>query len=319
MPSDALLTCVRALEERMGSQSARQPSVEQRRELYRSMRPGATPDADTRYEATDIGGIGAEWVWVPGVSRDRTILYVHGGGFVAGAPPAFRRLAGRLSRACGASVAVLDYRLAPEYPFPAALNDTIAGYLGLVGGAGADTEIVVGGDSAGGALAISAVVALRERGVRLPSAMFALSPAADLSLSSPSVHDPDFPDPLIPAGSDDLRETYAWYLAGHDARDPHVSPVYADLTGLPPLHVEVGGAERLIDDSRRLVARATECGVPATLAVTGAAMRNFLLAAPDTPEMFAAIERVAAHITRTSNLSTQKGTDQLPSQTTHRY
>jgi acetyl esterase/lipase len=140
------------------------------------------------------------------------------------------------------------------------------------------------------------LVAARDAGVAMPSAVFALSPAADLSLASPSIRDVTIPDLFMPAGAAQQRDSFAAYLSGADPRDGRASPVYADLSGLPPLLVEVGGAERLIDDARRLVERAVACGVPASLAVTEGGFHTLPILAPDTPEAEATMARIAAHL-----------------------
>jgi epsilon-lactone hydrolase len=225
------------------------------------------------------------------------VLHCHGGGFRAGSPRGSRQFAGRLSRASKARIAVLDYRLAPEHPFPAALDDLIASYRGLLDAGQAAASIAFGGDSiGGGTLALAALPAVRQSSLPLPASAFALSPLTDLTLSSPAIADPACRDPLARDGRQFEEAVHDYLPEGQNPAAPLVSPLYADWSGLPAVHIEVGSTERLIDDARRLAERARLAGVPATLEVTDGAVHAFPATAPETPEAEAAIERIANHL-----------------------
>ena len=272
-------------------------TVQQHRAMHDALLARRPPDQDVRIEATTLGGVAAEWVWADGVPADRVVLHCHGGGFRAGSPRGSRQFAGRLSRASNARIAALDYRLAPEHKFPAALDDMIAGYRGLLEAGHAAASIAFGGESiGGGTLALAALAAVRESGLPLPASAFALSPLTDLTLSSAAITDPAGRDPLAHDGRQFAAAVRDYLPAGQDPAAPLVSPLYADWSGLPAVHIEVGSTERLIDDARRLIERARLAGVPATLEVTEEGVHAFPATTPDTPEARAAIERLGRHL-----------------------
>lgn len=199
-----------------------------------------------------------EWVAAPRARSDCVILYLHGGGYVSGSPRTHRALMGHLSRHARAYILALDYRLAPEHVFPAALEDAWAAYWWLLNRGVPPGRIAVAGDSAGGGLALALLLALRDAGAPLPAGGICFSPWVDLALTGASLHKNKLTDFI---NEDILRATAEMYLGGHDPRDPLVSPLYADLRGLPPLLVQAGSAELLYDDSRRLAHNARKAGV----------------------------------------------------------
>ncbi len=224
-----------------------------------------TPDAPgVSYERGAVGGVRGIWcrprTAVPGV----VILYLHGGAYVLGSAHAYRHLAGQVAARANATAFVADYRLAPEDPFPAALDDALAAYRGLVE-AGARTLAIVGDSSGGGlalaVLSITRAEALAGTGVG-PRAAVALSPWTDLALTGPSMEERAGDDPILTPAM--LATTGGSYLQGHDPRDPLASPLYGRLAGLPPIQLHVGTSEVLLDDSRRYVERARREGVDAT-------------------------------------------------------
>jgi epsilon-lactone hydrolase len=296
MPSEQMQALIDALRDYVPERGTL--TVEEHRAMHEELLARRPPDEDVRIEATTLGGVAAEWVWAQGVPADRVVLHFHGGGFRAGSPRGSRQFAGRLSRASGARVAVLDYRLAPEHPFPAALDDVIASYRGLLDAGQTPASVAFGGESiGGGTLALAALPAVRERGLPLPASAFALSPLTDLTLSSPAISDPASRDPLAGDARQFAAAVRDYLRPGEDPAAPFVSPLYADWSGLPAVHIEVGSTERLIDDARRLIDRARLAGVPATLDVTEGAVHAFPATAPGTPEATAAIERIAHHLT----------------------
>lgn len=217
--------------------------------------------ADLSVEPVSAKGVPAEWVAAPGASGS-VILYLHGGGYVIGSIATHRDIAGRISRASGARVLLAGYRLGPEHPFPAAVEDAVACYRWLRSEGFAAGNISIAGDSAGGGLTMATLLALRDAGDELPACGVCLSPWVDLTLSGASMTERDALDPMVHA--DMLGMMANLYLNGADPRQALASPIFADLTGLPPLLIQVGTAETLFDDSARLAELAGQAGVPVT-------------------------------------------------------
>lgn len=206
-----------------------------------------------------------EWVTPTTAEGRRVVLYLHGGGYVSGSPATHRTVTGQLAQAAGARLLALAYRLAPEHPFPAALEDAWAAYWWLLTEEQIPpAQIVVAGDSAGGGLTIALLLALRDAGVPLPAGAVGLSPWLDLTLSGATMIANAATDYL---NRDILRASAQMYSHGHALDDPLISPLFADLRGLPPLLLQAGGAEMLLDDSRRFAARAQAAGVAVELAI----------------------------------------------------
>lgn len=225
----------------------------------------APPPDDARYEETTFAGRPAAWIQADGASADRTLLYLHGGGYCVGSLKSHRGLATDLSRAAGVRVLLLDYRLAPEHPFPAALDDAVAAYRALLEQGVAARHIAIAGDSAGGGLTAATLLALRDAGLPRPAAAVLLSPWLDLTLSGASMEGCAARDPMVQR--EPLQRMADAYLAGADPRTPLASPLFADLHGLPPLLIHVGTAETLLDDATRFAARARAADVPVRLDV----------------------------------------------------
>ncbi|MCI0661266.1 MAG: alpha/beta hydrolase [Acidobacteria bacterium] len=204
--------------------------------------------------------------WVVFTEKPRlTIYYLHGGGYAAGSPGHYRPFTAALSRATNARVFALDYRLAPEHRFPAAVDDAVRGYRWLIKNGLSPDNIVIGGDSAGGGLTISTLISLRDAGERLPSAAFCFSPWTDLACTGKSMAINDNRDPMF--YSEFVCRMAPVYLGFASPGNPLASPIYADLSNLPPLLIYVGSSEVLLDDSLRLSERAKECGVNVDLRV----------------------------------------------------
>ena len=221
--------------------------------------------ADVRVEPADLGGLAAEWA-IPGkADPGRALLYFHGGGYVIGSPASHRHLTGRLAIAARARVLSVDYRLAPEHPFPAAVNDGLQSYRWMLDQGMDPHHLAVGGDSAGGGLALAALLRAREEGLAMPAAVIALSPWTDLTCESPTYESRRQADPMIEKSG--ITAMAELYLHGADPRNPLASPLFADLTGLPPLLIQVGNDEVLLDDAREIERRARAAGVDARLEV----------------------------------------------------
>ncbi len=221
---------------------------------------------------------------------DRLILYFHGGGYATGSIATHRDLACRLSAVSGARVLLVDYRLAPEHPFPAAVADGTAVYHYILQNGFAPEQIVVGGDSAGGGLALAVLLALRDGGQALPAAAFALSPWVDLALTGESLQSNAANDPVLTLAQ--LQEFAGWYLGETDPQTPLASPLFADLAGMPPLFIQVGTAEILLDDALRLAANAKAAGVSVILDEWPEMIHGWQGFAAFLPEAFEALERV---------------------------
>ena len=220
---------------------------------------------DAVFEQVGAGGVAAEWISTPGVAQDRVVMYLHGGGYVIGSMRTHRSPLSYLSRVSDARVLGLNYRLAPEHPFPAAVEDSVAAYRWLLADGVSPQRIVIGGDSCGGGLTIATLVALNYFGDPLPAAGISHSGWTDLAHTGDSFTTKSEVDPLI--DREMLEGMAAAYLGDRSRTTPLASPYYADLRGLPPLLLQVGTAEVLLDDSRRLADRAKEAGVDVTLEV----------------------------------------------------
>ncbi|WP_336491501.1 alpha/beta hydrolase [Methylobacterium nigriterrae] len=221
--------------------------------------------ADVRIEPVEAGGVRAEWTSTPAADARRVMLFLHGGGYVSGSLASHRHMVAQAGREAGARTLALAYRLAPEHPFPAALEDALAGYRYLLASGIASTRIALAGESAGGGLALATLISLRKAGDPMPGCLWCASPWVDLALTGESLSAKEAVDPLI--HRDYLAELAAAYLQGGDPDAPLVSPLRADLAGLPPTLIQVGSAETLLDDAVRLAGAAGAADVPVTLQV----------------------------------------------------
>ncbi len=251
---------------------------------------------NTMVEPAVAAGVPAEWVAAPGVGRSRTMLYLHGGGYSVGSPRTHRALVSRLSRAASARALVIDYRLAPEHPFPAALDDALDAYRWLITEHASPERMVIAGDSAGGGLAVSTLVRARDEGLPMPAAVVVFSPWTDLAATGESMVSKREEDPWL--SPDRTHEVAAEYLADADPRDPGASPIYADLHGLPPTLIQVGTSEILLDDSRRLAERIRAAGGSVLLDEWTGMLHVFQGFAPYVTEARRAIEQVGSFVDR---------------------
>lgn len=251
--------------------------------------------AGTTVEPVSIGGRGAEWVRTRDSRTDRAILYLHGGGFIMGSPATHRELASRLSLATRAAVLVPDYRLAPEHPFPAAVQDTMSAYRWLLQNGFEAGRLAVGGDSAGGGLSLQALMALSADGTPLPAAAFFLSPVTDwVSFDGESYSTRVDLDPFITL--DACRFSASCYVGANDPETPLLNPLKADLAGLPPLCIHVGDHELLLSDSTRLAERARACGVRVELKVWPGMWHVFQTGARFVPEARRSLEEIGRFV-----------------------
>lgn len=237
---------------------------------------GGAPDA--KVEKVDAGGVPSEWVMAPGYDTGRAILYLHGGGYAIGSLNTHRRLAYDISAASAAKVLLIDYRLAPEHPFPAAVDDAASAWRWLLQQGFAANRMAIAGDSAGGGLTIATLVNLRDKKLGLPACAVAISPWVDLEGVGNSMTTRSAQDPMVQ--KDGLLWMAKMYLNGKDPRTPLAAPLHADLKGLPPTLVQVGTAETLLDDAIRIAEKMHAAGVDARLAIWPNQLHVFPLFAP---------------------------------------
>ena len=262
--------------------------------------PPVLPWARVRVEPVAAGARG-EWVIPKRPAADRVLLYLHGGAWVMGSPRTHRALVADLARRAGVRALSLDYRLAPEHPYPAALDDAVAGYDWLLASGIEPGRIVVAGDSAGGNLALALLLRLRDAGTPQPAGAVLLSPVTDLGLGGASHATRKAVDPFFATA--DLRPFIASYAGAHDPREPYLSPLGADLRGLPPLLIHVGDHEVLLDDAVRLGERAHEAGVEARTVVWPGMTHVFQLQTFLLPEARRANVEIAAFIRSKTGLA----------------
>ncbi len=264
-------------------------NIAERREQFAAMFTRPLP-ADLGVSATTLGGRSALELRTatPGTAGEDVLLYLHGGGFVVGSARATAHLPAALLRHLDGRAVSLDYRLAPEHAFPAAPDDCLAAYRELLDSGVEPRRLVIAGDSAGAALAVVTMMRARDAGLPMPAAAVLFSPAVDLTLSGASMRSKDGVDPFFAPA--DLEWLFDRYLAGGDGAAPEASPVFADLTGLPPLLIQVGSSELLLDDAVRLAGRAGADEVEVTLEVAPRQPHVFQLDA-ESAEAAAALER----------------------------
>ena len=240
--------------------------VAEQRLIFEEMMAAIPVPGDVTTSSASLGGIPVVNVEVAGADRERIILYLHGGAYAIGTAASSVGLASDLARRAGTRLITVDYRLAPEHPHPAAIEDAVAAYQGLLDSGASPSTIAVAGESAGAGLAAAALVAFKHAGLPQPTAAVLMSPWADLTLSGNSINAKAALDPaLTPEG---LARRAADYLGDSDPAAELVSPIFADLTGLPPLLIQAGSHEILLDDATRLATQAAAADVPVTLEVT---------------------------------------------------
>src|SRR5437899_554022 len=256
---DSLITLLRS------RPAPEKPDVADSRARYEKMAVllGGAPDA--KVEKVDAGGVPAEWVAAPGFDAERAVLYLHGGGYAIGSLSTHRRIAYDISAACGARVLVIDYRLAPEHPFPAAIDDSAKAWRWLLQQGFRPSRLSIAGDSAGGGLTIATLVNLRDLKLALPACAVAVSPWVDLEGIGNSMTARSAQDPMVQKAG--LQWMADMYLKGQNVRTPLAAPLYAEMKGLPPVLVQVGSAETLLDDATRIAEKMHSAGVEVKLSV----------------------------------------------------
>jgi epsilon-lactone hydrolase len=250
----------------------------------------------TQIVAINADGVPADYIDTRTSRPDRNVLYLHGGGYITGSPSLYRHFTWRIAAVTRARVLAIDYRLAPEHPAPAALDDAVAAYGWLLARGADPARTIIIGDSAGGGLTFATVLKLRDENISLPAAVVALSPWTDLALTGPSLSLNARTDPMV--NVEDARLFATSYLAGTDPRNPYASPLYGDLTGLPPALIHVGSDEILLDDAVRLADRLRAAGSHVELEIWPRMPHVWHLFAPILPEARQAIARIGAFAQR---------------------
>jgi monoterpene epsilon-lactone hydrolase len=274
---------------------ARNPDVMTLRALMEETRPAKVPPGIT-LEASALGGVASETLTAANAVQGRAILYLHGGGFVGGSPRTHRALTWRLAKGCAASVHVPDYRLAPEFPFPAGLDDCLAAYRALLAKAILPSHIAVGGDSAGGNLTLALALKIKSLGLPQPAALFCLSPATDLAggLGSHRTNrrtDAMFVPEMFPSVT-------RHYCPGADPGQPLISPLRGDVAGLPATLIQCSGAEMLRDDGVLMAEKLKAAGISVELEVWPKVFHVWQIAADLLPESRRAIANIVSFVSR---------------------
>lgn len=270
-------------------------TIEQARAGLEALSEIVKPAADVQCEPVDVDGVPGEWVAASNADPERIVYYLHGGGYSIGSIKSHRELVSRVSRATAARALLVEYRLAPENRFPAAVEDALSGYRWLLSNGADPARMVIAGDSAGGGLTVATLVALRDAGETLPAAGVCISPWLDMEAKGESMKTRVDRDPWI--DPEHIKLGAEMYLGeGGDPRNPLANPLHADLTGLPPLLVQVGDSEVLLDDSTRLAERAKAAGVDVTLEVWDEMVHVFQAFAFMLPEGQQAIDRIGEFV-----------------------
>jgi acetyl esterase/lipase len=277
---------------------------EQRRALRELLSAQPLP-ADVTVTAAELGGVPTAEITVDGIEPRHVVLYFHAGVYVMGEASLTADLASQVGRRTQAKVISVDYRLAPEHPYPAAVDDALAAYAALLDDGVAPADIVLAGESAGGGLAVATLINARDRGLPLPAAALLMSPYADLTLAGTSMETRREVDPLL--SREALQPRVADYTAGEDAALGLISPIFADLSGVPPLIIQAGTHEVLLDDAVRLAERAVTAEVEVTLDITPGVPHVFQAYYPILDEGAAALDRagqlLSAHLARAERAS----------------
>jgi len=269
------------------------PPIEEARAASDGWSIATGEPAGVTYESAVAGGVPVEWAIPEGGASDRVLMYLHGGGYTVGSIVSHRKLAGHLASASGCRALSVEYRLAPENPFPAGLEDAVGAFQWLVGEGFEAGRIGIGGDSAGGGLALATALALRERGLPAPGGLVLLSPWTDLASTGESLTTNVGRDLLLRSIEADAPGPQV-YAGDHDVTNPLISPLYAEFTNFPPFIVHVGDAELLLDDSTRLAERASAAGCDVTIEVWPEMQHVFQIAAGNVPESDSSVAKLGA-------------------------
>ena len=269
-------------------------TVDQARRGMENLTKLARLPSKTKVEKITFDSISAEWVCASEAHEDRVILFLHGGGYTMCSPNTHREMAAYISMASGAKVLLPDYRLAPEHPFPAALEDATSAYHWLLDTGLTGENIAIAGDSAGGGLSIATSISLRDAGGQAPASIACIAPWTDLEMSGDSIKTNAEIEPMLNLQS--MNNMASGYIGDADPRSPLISPLYADLKGIPPLLIHVGSDEMLLDDSKRIAEKAKSAEVDVTLKIYDKMWHVFHMYAKFMPEAKDALEHIGSFI-----------------------
>ena len=246
-------------------------------------------------EKTEIGGVDVDWLRPKKARTDRVLLYLHGGAYVMGSPRTHRQLVSHTARAAGVVAVLPDYRLAPEHPYPAAIDDALAVYRGLLESGFKPGDIIIGGDSAGGGLTVATLLSLRHAGLPMPAAAVLLSPFLDVTGSGESAQTRADRDPWFDVA--DLHVVARYYCPDEkEWRNALISPVFANAAGMPPMLIHVGDDEILLSDSTRFAEKLEAAGIDVELEIWPEMWHVFQMFIGKMPESKAAVKKIAAYI-----------------------
>jgi monoterpene epsilon-lactone hydrolase len=291
MASEQLNKVLEILKSRPAS-GGRQPTIEQLRSGMEKV--AERVPSDVKCESVSAGGVNGEWIIPPDAVDERAILYLHGGGYIMGSVNTHRATVARIARASKARALALEYRLAPEHPFPAAVDDATNAYRWLLEQKYSPRKIAIAGDSAGGGLTLAVLLALRDQHAPLPACAIPISAWTDMEGTGESMTSGAIKDPMV--GFGELAKFAKLYVGNADPKNPLLSPLHGDYRGLPPLLIQVGAAERLLDDSTRVAALAKEAGVKVELEVWDDMIHVWHAFAKLLPEGQQAIDRIGRFV-----------------------
>ena len=269
-------------------------TVEQMRGSDAMMASMATDPGGVTYDEVDAGGVPAMWVTPDGATTDKAIMYLHGGGYVIGTMHSHAHMVGHIAKAAGVRALNVDYRLAPECPHPAAVEDAVKAYRWLLDQGIPNDKIVISGDSAGGGLTVATLLAIRDQKLPRPAAGIPLSPWIDLEGTGDSMTANAHLDLIVDAAG--LKTMADMFLNGQSPHDPLAAPLHADYVGVAPLYIQVGDEETLLDDSARLAEQATAAGVEVRIDVFPEMQHVFQMSAGNLPEADEAIQRIGEYV-----------------------
>lgn len=270
------------------------PELDEMRASYAALAELGTTPSGVTWTEVDAGGVPAIWADAEGGSTDRVLMYVHGGGYVIGAAHYYKNFTGHLASAIGCRVLNVDYRLAPEHPHPAPVEDAVRAFQWLRSEGFDADHIAISGDSAGGGLTIATMLSLRDQNLGQPAAGVPISPWADMEALGASMQTNAERDVLV--NLEMLNGMAMMFLAGGDAKDPLAAPIYADYSGLAPLYIQVGGDETLLDDTTRIVAKAEEAGIDVQSEIFPEMQHVFQIAAGRMPEADDAVAKIGSYL-----------------------
>ena len=279
----------------LGSADGPPLTVAQMRGSDAMMATMATEPTGVTYQEVDANGVSAMWVTPDGTTDiNKVVMYLHGGGYVIGSIVSHARLVGHIAKAAGVRALNVDYRLAPEAPHPAAVTDAVTAYRWLLDQGIAADKIVIAGDSAGGGLTIATLLAIRDQGLAHPVAAVALSPWIDLEGTGESMTSRAHVDLMVDGPA--LKVMADLFLNGQSPHDPLAAPLHADFTGLPPIYIQVGDEETLLDDSSRLAERAGAAGVDVRIDVFPEMQHVFQMSVGNLPEADEAVAKIGEYV-----------------------